>query len=661
MQTIRRLYLYAVAFVSLETVLWGAINLVRSFLAGELLSRGTDRLAGSLSLILVGAPVFLIHWGLAQRGMARGAVEGQNRVRAVFLYGALLATLIPAVQNTLALVDRGWLAAFGIEPWQAFVGGSQTWSDNLAALALNTAAAAYFYLVLRSDGRSQAMNEDTIGVRRLYRCIWLVYTLALSASGVQQVLQFILQILAPAGQGQQPQLANGLALLMIGLPAWLWANRVFQRSQDDPGETQSWLRLILLYALALAAAGGVLASLALVLSVVIQAGLGERLSLGVYFSRISIPVSVLLPAGAIWVIYSRALRLTILELQPVSAGLAEGENAAPDQAAHRQAGLRRLYFYVLGLLGLAAAFAGVEIFLGQVIGALVSGSSLINGTSRPLLANSLAMLLVGLPAWVVSLQPVQAEAAPETEAGDHARRSIVRRGALYLVLFAGVLGIMFSAGALLQRLLSALFGSPQVSPLLGGLQQLKTLFLFVALFGYHWQILRTDTRRAGHTLARRYAQFPVLVLAPDDEAYVRQVVSALEQASAGLPVAIHLASQGVPDETLSAARAVILPAELVSRPSEAIRLWLQGFDGARLVIPTPSKEWLWVFGSGRPLPVLARQAALMVRRIAEGEEPSAPQDVSPWIGVVYFLAGLAALAILFALVGFMASLIGSLR
>jgi hypothetical protein len=35
MQTIRRLYLYAVTFVSLEVVLWGIISLARSIAGGR--------------------------------------------------------------------------------------------------------------------------------------------------------------------------------------------------------------------------------------------------------------------------------------------------------------------------------------------------------------------------------------------------------------------------------------------------------------------------------------------------------------------------------------------------------------------------------------------------------------------------------------------------
>jgi hypothetical protein len=107
------------------------------------------------------------------------------------------------------------------------------------------------------------------------------------------------------------------------------------------------------------------------------------------------------------------------------------------------------------------------------------------------------------------------------------------------------------------------------------------------------------------------------VLTSDDDDFADQVVAALGREAAEMPVAVHEYNLGAPDETLSAAKAVILPARLAARPSEALRVWLQGYDGTRLVVPTPAEGWLWVFGSGRSRASLARQAARMARHLAE--------------------------------------------
>jgi hypothetical protein len=233
---------------------------------------------------------------------------------------------------------------------------------------------------------------------------------------------------------------------------------------------------------------------------------------------------------------------------------------------------------------------------------------------------------------------------------------VVRLVFLYFVLFAAVLGVMFSAGALLFPLLQALLGDPPPDLLSDSLQMLKVLLLFALLLVYHGQVLRHDRRLAERSLSRRHAQFPVLVLAPDEGDFAVQVVAALEREAREMPVAVHAYSQGAPDETLSAARAVILPAELAARPSEALRLWLQGYDGERLLVPTPAPGWLWVFGSGRPLASLARQVARMVRSLAEGEELPSPRETSPWMALVYAVAGLFALILLFILANLVVSL-----
>jgi hypothetical protein len=211
-------------------------------------------------------------------------------------------------------------------------------------------------------------------------------------------------------------------------------------------------------------------------------------------------------------------------------------------------------------------------------------------------------------------------------------------------------------------------------------QQIKITLLFGLLAAYHWQALRADGSIAERSLAKRHAQFPVLVFAPGEipEAevptplanesgidgdfatptdFAAQIVNALQRQAPALPVAIHPISQGAPDETLSTARAVILPAELIAKPPEAIRLWLQSFPGPRLVLPTPARGWRLVAGGGQSLSSQARQTAQIVRQLAEGETPSPPRENSPLLVLVYVLAGLFLLELFLGLVGLGASLI----
>jgi hypothetical protein len=652
MQTIRRLYLYAVSLVCLETVLWGSIGLLRSFFSGGRGVGEINQLAGALSLILVGAPVLALHGWLAQRAALRDEEERSSFIRAVFLYGALLLTLLPVAQNAIALLNRLLLDAFGVPLYTAMFGGGQTWSDNLVAILANGIAAGLIYYVVYLDWRAGPLGDDFPEVRRLYRYLWLVYATALVIFGTQQFLAFLL----PARQDRDVMLlANGLTLLCVGAPIWWSVARLIRRSLIDPAERDSLLRLAVLYALVFASAASVLVSSIFTLAAVLEFVLGIAFGGMIYElsqkPEINLSLSVALSFGIAWLYYGRTLNATIMA--------SEAAATVPERAQLRRAGLRRLYCYVLALFGLASTVIGlhgtVDLALQVALGPRLM-SDLLTIAQAP---QALSFLLIGVPLWVFAWRPMQAEAAGEGEVGDHARRSVLRKGYLFLVLFAGVIGVMVGAGMLIYQVLRALLGDIPENLLLLALQQTWILILYAGVLFYHWRVLRADGRTAQRSLARRHAQFPVLILSPDEENFADEMVGAFKRQAPDLPVAVHPYSQGVPDETLSAARAVILPSELVARPSEAIRLWLQSFDGARLVIPTPTKGWYWPGGSSAAMGALARQAASLVRQLAEGEDISPWRRFSPWLVVLYVFAGLFALGALLAFIGALMSFLNS--
>ena len=610
MQSLRRLYLYAVTFVSLEVVLWGSIGLGRAFAAvGRAGEGSTNQLAQALAFILVGIPVFLLHWWLAQRAALREPGERSALLRAIFLYGVLLATLLPVVNNSLALLDRLLAIAFGMDPAMAALGGAQTFSDNLFAILLNALAAAYFYSVLRADWKAGPVGDDFAVLRRLFRYLAMVYFLVMAAVGVQRLLEYLLRLPAPDLERLPVMLSSGLALILVGAPLWGINWWIILRSWGIPAERQSMLRWVLLMGITLFSSLYGLISLILVLQVVLMLLLG--MPSNEFLDRISIPLSIGIPAAIVWFYYRRVLRAEML-VSP---------QQTPEEV-ERRVGLRRIYDYLLALLVLAAAFIGLQVLLASLVELVVEGAAAsVTGLREPF-GGGLAALLVGLPLWVWVWRPLVREAAVEGEAGEQARRSLVRRGYLYLVLFASVLGVMFTAGPLIYQLLRLLLGQPAEDVLLQSLQLLVTLLLFCLLLAYHYWVLRADSRLTEGLLLRRRAQYPVLVLAPSEEGFAETLVAALEQEAPGIPVAVHPIEQGAPDETFSAARAVILPVDLLTTPGEAMRLWLRGFDGRRIVLTGSGGDWLWVPSARGGLPASARRAARLARRLAEGESIS---------------------------------------
>jgi hypothetical protein len=442
--------------------------------------------------------------------------------------------------------------------------------------------------------------------------------------GVQQVFGYVLGLWDAFGSGAIGQLANGIALLLVGTPIWVYTWRTIQHSLVDEAEARSLLRLFILYVVVFISVGVVLVSSGNIIYVLLRWLLGETISVSGILLEINDPISYAIPFGVVWAYYGRVLSAEM--------------NALPD--APRRAGLRRLYYYILALFGLGATFIGTQLLLYYLIDIAFSQSVVWGNTLRNNLAAAIAALLVGLPLWLLTWRPMAREARTAGETGDHARRSLLRKGYLYLVLFVGVLGVMFSAGTLLFEVLSALLGDSADNLLLEVLQLLTVMVLFIILSAYHWQAIRGDNRLAGQSLAKLHAQYPVLILSPEEGEFADPIARALERELIDLPVAVHSVGEGAPGETLSAAKAVILPSSLISKPSEALRLWLGTFQGERLVVPTAAQGWHWVFGSGRSSASLARQTTLIIRHLAEGEELPQPRGTSAWAIMVYIMAGL---------------------
>jgi hypothetical protein len=696
MQPHRRIYLYTVAFISLEILVWGAVRLGRSVLDGGQTGEEASSLAGALSLVLVGIPVFGLHWWLAQREVSRHPEERAEWPRVLFLYGALFVTLIPVAHNILALLNRALFSLFGLDPAAALIGGGQAWGDNLAAVLINLAAAAVLFWVLRADWKAGPPGETQREARHLHADLWLVYGLGLVVFGVSRLLQFILGAGHRYGLGVAAPLGDGLALLIVGLPLWYLATQAVRQALSEPEaaadaaglsadkrssaakQSGALPRLRILYTLTLICAVGVLPAVGLALYTLLRLALGVDQPPNVALAHLNRPLSLAVPLGMVWAYYARVLRAEIhrpaepaslaagRSLAPVSGVFATGWLARFRRTARLaralplpgRAGLRRLYYYTLALLGLGGVFLGLFLLLSYLVETLLSGLVVWGDTLPSSLAAGLAALLVGLPVWLLSWLPVQQEAALDNEFGEHARRSVVRKGYLFFLIFLSLAGLIASALSLLFQLLTALLGDAPLQAEVELAQGLMTSVLFAVFLGYHWHVRRQDSRLAERVLTRRRSLYPVLILAPDDGNFGEQLAGALEREAAGLPIAVHYYRQGAPGETLSAARAVILPAELVTKPSEALRLWLQNFDGPRLVVPTPANGWHWVSASSRPAQSLARQTAHLVRHLAEGEDYTRPSEASGWMAVVYILAGLFALEIVAGLVYLIAAVIG---
>ncbi len=597
------------------------IDLLRSIVDATI-GGAAEALARALALVLVGVPIFLFHWLWAQRSSARDEEERTARLRAIFFYAILLGTFIPVVQNLLALVNRIFLEALRLDTSRAILGGSQSWPDNLIAILMNGLAALYFLRVLRGEWKLLPGKENFADVRRLYRYIWVLYGLSMTIFGAQQTLQFLFYVPSGVlGDIGREALINGIALLVIGTPLWLYAWRVVQDSLAEAAEKDSNLRLGILYLLALSGVVTVLTTATMAVSTVLSELLGAGIAIPDFIHQIGSPISVGIPLGVVWAYYGHWLNRHIESIHDVV----------------RQAAMKRVYFYLLSALGLGGAFIGVASLIKFIIDLSTSGSLILDVALRSSLAGAIALIAAWLPLWLSTWQPMQARAFATDDAGDHARRSVVRRAYLYLALFAGVIGGMSSAVALVFELLrAALTGATDSSFLTTNLNDLQLLVLFTILLLYHLSVLRRDGQFTADTLARKQGEFNVLVV-DSGEGFAESVRAALTRLAPNVPVTV---SANRPEEEF---KAMILSGSAALDAPD----WIRSFGGSRIVVPNEAQGLIWAGGIGRQV---IQQAAQTVRQLAEGQEVRKQSGInSGWMIVVYIAAALFGLEFLFGI------------
>lgn len=641
MNTVRRLYFYGLSFISFQVIVWGVIGLLRTIISSGMV--GSSLLATGLSLVLVGLPIFYLHWRTAQRDAMREPEERGSRVRTVFLYATLGAAFGPILLSTTALINKAVIALMGQPQTAAWFGADQVIADHLIAIAINAVAFAYFWNITVADWRSDAPDEALHETRRLYRYVWVLIGLTLVVSGVYNLLRYLLY--TPGAISTAPTLAGMIALLAVGVPLWYFFWQIVQDSLGDPEERRSLLRLVVLYLISLAGVIGVVTFAGAVLNQLFRWILGEQQTFVAFIQGNSAEIGALIPLAAMWAYYGRILNREVA--------------AIADQP--RQAALRRLYYYILSLIGLAVTVAGLFNLVDYLVtlGFRRSGTPALFGSP---LAGSLAALLVGLPLWLITWREMQAEANRTDEPGDHARRSVVRKSYLYLVLFAFVIGAMAFAGQFLFALIDSALSGTSVDDLAERLARLFFwLVIDVVLLVYHWRVLRQDGKMAQQSFGNLHSDFPTLVLVEEEHEYSRtfgeNVVAALGRTTPRLPVAVYPVERGAPDESMLGAKAVLIPVATAMRPPDALRLWLEEYRGRRLLIPVPDERWSWLGQTEKSPGELSREAAQAVRQLAEGEALRQAGPSSPWAIAGFVLGGFFGLILLMFLFSMMMSLL----
>ncbi|BCY17803.1 hypothetical protein hrd7_16520 [Leptolinea sp. HRD-7] len=638
MRTIRRLYFYLLTFISLEVVLWSVITLARTVFDAASLNNIGDQIAGGLAFLIVGLPMFLFHWIFVQRDSARDTEERSSLLREIFLYGTYLATLIPIAQNVIALANRVLLGWMTIDNNFAFLGSEQTTADNLIAIIMMGVAFYYFHSVLKNEWAANIEGNNLPGTRRLFRYIWMLYSLVLLVFSMVFILEFI--FLTPVGFGNPSRelLANGLSILVVAAPLWVYNWQIIQRSLTDREEYVSTFRLVVLYLLTLGGIITTLFSAGWVLATVLNNALSTSpMDFTGLFNKLSSTLALAIPMGAIWAYFGRAWKDTT------------------DQTADplRKAALKRFYFYVLALLGNISVFFAIQLLLGVVID-ITTGESTGLASFSDSISSSLSMLIIGLPVWLLNWPIMQSEAASQDEAGDHARRSIIRKSYLYLVVFSLVVGLMASAGMLLYNLISTITVENPGNPFIDFLHDSKTLGVIVIWLVYHFLALRNDGKAAQAALADQHAAFTVGIIGSPNLIDVKSIRDNLQRTAPKIPLE-EIDIEMVSKENLSRYNALVFSSGLLHTNPEFFHRVQNDFSGHRLVVTEPVKGWIWQGLIQRNRLDSAKETARLLRMMAEKQEIDTFRTSGGLTVAAYILAALFGTQILFMILSLIIS------
>lgn len=632
MRAVRRIYFYSISIISLEVVIWGVIGLLRTIFHKNIDSGIAGLLASGLSQILVALPIFLFHWLFAQREADRDEEERASQVRALFHYGARFAIFLPVVQNFTALFIRLMLQVFGLQGHQALIGGGQTNADNLIALGVNLLAFAYLDRVMKRDWCLFPPENALHALRRLFRVVWMLYTLVLAVGGVSILLHYVFYQPGKSIPFEVFHPVNGLALTLIALPLWLHAWIRLAGGRRLQQDRKSALRLGAIYLLALTGALVVLFCGAGILTNILDAAVGDWSGLTGLLNENAALLAFTLVFGVVWAFFQREMGIEFQLLEDDS----------------QTAGLKRVYRYLLAFIGLAAAFAGLQQLLSFTVHLAFEQVWNLDAF-RPLFSRGLGLLLVATPLWLFFWNRVQASARREDDAGDHARRSPVRKGYLYLALFLTVVGGMFTAGQVFYLLISQLLGNENPNFMVETLNWLQTFLLLAVLLTYHLRTLRLDGRMLQLALSRRHADFAVLILSDGENAIAVDVRRKLAQSMPRLPVGFHdiRADAAPPGLAFSA---LLIDGVVLARPPGWLPVYLAAFAGRKIILPTDETGWVWP-GGQRSHPDRVQDAVAAVRQLAEGQTLRGESPRSPWVVAGYILGALFGLQLLLMILG----------
>ncbi|MCP4167722.1 MAG: hypothetical protein GY759_17780 [Chloroflexi bacterium] len=459
--TIQRLYFYLIAAISLLVGLSGLLSLLEVLceiwlgdvgVAVNTASYVRNVVARSGGMLLVAAPIFLIHWFYIQRHRTE-PTEAASGIRKFFLYLISAITLGWGASLSIELLDGVTKLLLGIPIAASDIWPSQ-WLFLILGILVNGALLVYFQRQLRADG-DWGQERGAAGTwRRLYQAVVGLVGLAFFISGLGILLETILQAVLPSAPRDvdeywaRGRASMGFAILVVSALVWRfnWLNWQ-QVIRDNPEDGRTALRRLYLYGSVIISALATLVPAAVLLRqlLLLLFGVGnvaESSENGLAAALAFLPIGIIL-----WYWHWRLIR---------REAASYGDTPESDL-------VRRIYYYTVAAIGLTLTWFGLVDILRVLLDLISPTQTVLSGPFwAEQLANGLSLLAVGAPVWALHWRAVQSVAKRPDAVGEAERSSWPRRLYLYAVALTGALIILYYLTTVAYRFLLLLLGEPNI-------------------------------------------------------------------------------------------------------------------------------------------------------------------------------------------------------
>jgi hypothetical protein len=551
MAAVRRVYIYVVCGVSLAMFLVGLGNgggaLIEALTAGSLAATFRQTLALSAALILVGLPVWILHWRKALRLGTSDPDEQAAALRRLYFFVVTAFLLVAIAALGMRLIDATLGSAF----------------DLRGLVDLGSAARAGWHLIIvtvfwlyhiRLDLKERLVAGETgaaSALRRLYLYGAAALLFWLSAWLASELIASIVRPILPGGRlPDLASLAQTAWGLLIALTFWAYhlhiaaANRRHVGEHDASATLRRWYTYaIQFFALATLLVGlrelatnialhlvpapvqpdTALAAMLSTTMVACTAWLGHLrwsargtigeedrdstlravANFGILF--LSVLVALFSASRVFYLLLTASFHVDAPRWMG-SSSLADGlietltyvlvfgaawlavrrwmGTDALGTDGERQAGVRRLYTHLVSFVGVLALASGASGLLWTLLDQATSNGLAVRSDAWLDQASLFASLLaVGLVAWLTHWRPNPSAIE---------RVAFSRRLYLVVSLLVAVLTLLASGASVLERALSAVMGAGAGVPTLTLTQSISVGVVALALAGYHWRVLAQD-------------------------------------------------------------------------------------------------------------------------------------------------------------------------